>query len=231
MGLGHPGDIFQCIYSGLALPLTSALAARDCTVLCSNPLPQLCHPRERLIHRCLRDHTAGIGCFSASCHRPMHFGLSPSPWQHPWLSPLCLELIFPFTCQQCNSYPHAPHLVLSFTLPLPSPLFLLLSCFPQHAAHHSKEMPNKGADVILVAHQLLQVFPGLQYYSCCDFFFLIPLLTLLAFVELLSLTGEALGLCLKAPCIRKERVRIYCGASPPSLFFPFLVPTPVLYCI
>lgn len=93
--------------------------------------------------------------------------------------------------------PTTPCLVLPFAPLLPSPLVFLLSCFPQHAAHLSKETPNKGADVMLVARQLLQVLPGLRYYRRCDFF--IPLLTLQAFIEQLSLAGQDLSLYLRAP--------------------------------
>lgn len=118
--------------------------------------------------------------------------------------------------------PHTLCLV-PFNPLLSSLLFLMLSWFPQHAAHLSKETPDKGADVVFVA--LLQVLPGLRWCSCWQFF--IPLLFPSTGFHW-TLVIKDLGLCLRALWIRKESVKIQSGVvSPPS--FPPLVPIPALY--
>lgn len=76
---GGPGMYFQCIYSALALPLTPALASQG--LLCCPLLQSMAAGKGSCTG------VLGIARWElADFLPPPHFGLFPSPWQHPSLS-------------------------------------------------------------------------------------------------------------------------------------------------
>lgn len=87
------------------------------------------------------------------------------------------------------------------------------SCFPQRAAHLSTETPNKGADVILFARQLLRVLPELWLW----FFHSLPSQ---AFVERLLLRGKDLALYLSVVNQKGDCKKSECGQLPLSFHSP-----------